>query len=45
MIKLKDLRNGIIVKPSYMSQNIVDNNLVRTRKNIVTLTLDKPVPV
>ena len=30
-------------KPSYMSQNIFDNDSVATRKNKVTLTLNKPV--
>ena len=30
-------------KPSYMSQNIFDNDSVAIRKNKVTLTLNKPV--
>ena len=29
-------------KPSYMSHKIFDNDLVATRKNKVTLTLNKP---
>ena len=29
-------------KPSYMSQNIFDNDLVAIHKNKVTLTLNKP---
>ena len=32
-------------KPSYMSHKIFDNDLVEIRKNIVTLTLNKPAHI